>query len=441
MYISKVNGEAWWCCPHCKNRIITHNATGCGTVNKHVFLDSNVIHSKIEEKVGITYLNSLWLGQCLSCYGLYTAIEITILAAPDDEESLGYILQNKIMGEPTNYVCSEVYLTDSGEYEDYWKCSLHLYDTPLGRLCSFLLNLEALNKDEGVSLISGDNSAVWKKAEETVVNLFDDFQDVCVNLDSYLVQDELSRRSVMRKTDQQRFHNRIKGELLISADIYINSSTTESASEVNLIVPDENYQKEMDLYNRICQFALLHGEDLQGLFQTERYKYMSCFVRDTEKFKSEFENEEVLKPLFNHDKGETAEFLISFPEKANYDGKEAIKNAFLDIIQKHVVTIDNKKWKSFVEQAKEGQIVDVQFESCRADIEIKTREDFVKSNLTDQFEPEFYIKPLLLHAQKVGEVDGHSVWFNPNGFYFYWNKETEFLLESWLTFPAYPYGW
>ncbi|QGY10471.1 hypothetical protein F6P96_22940 (plasmid) [Escherichia coli] len=25
--------------------------------------------------------------------------------------------------------------------------------------------------------------------------------------------------------------------------------------------------------------------------------------------------------------------------------------------------------------------------------------------------------------------------------YFYWNEETEFLLESWLTYPSYPYGW
>lgn len=50
-------------------------------------------------------------------------------------------------------------------------------------------------------------------------------------------------------------------------------------------------------------------------------------------------------------------------------------------------------------------------------------------------------KPLLYKAEVIGEIDGYSVCFNSRGFYFYWNKETEYLLEIWLTFPAYPYGW
>ncbi|WP_289347311.1 hypothetical protein [Pantoea stewartii] len=127
---------------------------------------------------------------------------------------------------------------------------------------------------------------------------------------------------MMNESDKECFNNRLRvAQVLVSADIYVTPVMTESAAEVELIVPNEDYQKAIDLYNRICQFSLLYGEDLQGLFQTDRYYYMSCFVRDIEAFKNEFENEEELKPLFNHDKGETAEFLISFPEKVNYDYK------------------------------------------------------------------------------------------------------------------------
>lgn len=130
----------------------------------------------------------------------------------------------------------------------------------------------------------------------------------------------------MNNSDLERFNKRIcVGEVLVSADIYVTPVMTESAAEVELIVPNDDYQKEMDLYDRICQFALLHGEDLQGLFQTDRYYYISCFVREIEAFKTEFESDEMFKPLFNHGKGETAEFLISFPEKANYDDKDRIK--------------------------------------------------------------------------------------------------------------------
>lgn len=133
--------------------------------------------------------------------------------------------------------------------------------------------------------------------------------------------------------------------------------------------------------------------------------------------------------------------MISFPEKRNFDDKEAIKNNFINIIQKHVLTINDVIWEYFVDQAKNGQIVDYQFESCRSNIETYSRGEFVKVNLTDAFEPDSYITPLLRETEKIGEIDGHSVWFSPYGYYFYWNKEMEYLLESWLTFPAYPYNW
>lgn len=245
---------------------------------------------------------------------------------------------------------------------------------------------------------------------------------------------------MMTESDKERFNKRVcVGQLLVSADVYVTPVMTESAAEVELIVPDEDYQKAMDLYDRICQFVLLHGEDLQGLFQTDRYYYMTCFVRDIEAFKKEFENEEKLKPLFNHDKGETAEFLISFPEGANYDNKELVKKSFLEIIQKHVDSLDELTWSDFEHRAFTGGTVGFDDECDK--ITKLSRKDFVASNLTDSFEVDFYVNPLFNKAEKIGEIDGYSVWFNSRGFYFYWNKETEYLLESWLTFPAYPYGW
>ncbi|MHB9331378.1 hypothetical protein ACP3S7_28165 [Phytobacter ursingii] len=257
---------------------------------------------------------------------------------------------------------------------------------------------------------------------------------------------------MMIESDKERFNKRIcVGHVLVSADVYLKPGISESAAKVELIVPDEDYQKVMDLYDRICQFTLLHGEDLQGLFKTERYYYITCFVRHTEKFIAEFESEEMLKPLFHHGKGETAMFLISFPEKANYDDKELIKESFLSIIQKHVVTLDDYTWGDFEDRALSGNTVgfgfniktgeEIDFEIEREKILKLTRKDFVKSNLTDSFEDSSYVNRLFFRAEKIGDINGHSVWFNPGGFYFYWNEQTEYLLESWLTFPAYPYGW
>ncbi|KMK87262.1 hypothetical protein KCQ_05616 [Pectobacterium atrosepticum ICMP 1526] len=131
----------------------------------------------------------------------------------------------------------------------------------------------------------------------------------------YLELDELSKRSKMSKLDQLRFHKRIVGGgVLISADGYINPITTQSLAEVNVTEPL--------LYERISQYAYLNGEDLQGMFKTKKFLYMSCFIRDVSGFKSAFGNEVSLNPLFNNDRGGTAEFVISFPEGLNYDDDE-----------------------------------------------------------------------------------------------------------------------
>ncbi|HAW0459864.1 TPA: hypothetical protein JLS11_004455 [Escherichia coli] len=112
---------------------------------------------------------------------------------------------------------------------------------------------------------------------------------------------------MMTKYDKERFNKRISGEVQISADIRINDFMTESATYITITEPS--------LYKRICQYALQHGEDLQGMFKNKKYEYMSCFVRDVATFRANFENEETLKPLFNHGKGDTVEFVISAPEK------------------------------------------------------------------------------------------------------------------------------
>ncbi|NDO82793.1 hypothetical protein CJP72_19050 [Citrobacter sp. NCU1] len=127
--------------------------------------------------------------------------------------------------------------------------------------------------------------------------------------------------------------------------------------------------------------------------------------------------------------------------KESVDDEQQIKSSFLDIIQTHVVNIHNKDWQSFVIQAKEGQIVDEQFESSRCNIEVLSRQEFVKNNLSDSFVNELYVKPITRYAEVIGEIDNHPVWFNNDGLYIYWNRETKYLLESWLTFPAYPYHW
>lgn len=141
--------------------------------------------------------------------------------------------------------------------------------------------------------------------------------------------------------DKERFSNRIRGEVHISADIRVSDFITEGAAYVTVTEPS--------LYERISQYAFQYGEDLQGMFRNEKYEYMSCFVRDVTAFRTEFENEEILKPLFSHDKGETVAFVISFPEMYNHH-EEFVRNEFIKIIQKHVMTLDDNLWHHFMKE-------------------------------------------------------------------------------------------
>ncbi|HBW3051281.1 TPA: hypothetical protein MEW76_004893 [Klebsiella aerogenes] len=125
---------------------------------------------------------------------------------------------------------------------------------------------------------------------------------------------------MFNELEKERFNNRVPvKEVRVSAEIFVSSLMTESTAEVDIVVPDSDYQSMQELYDRLCQFAIMHGEDLQELFETDSYQYLSCFIRDVESFVAEFGSENVLKPLFNQGKGRTAEFLISFPEAHNSD--------------------------------------------------------------------------------------------------------------------------
>lgn len=61
--------------------------------------------------------------------------------------------------------------------------------------------------------------------------------------------------------DKERFSNRIRGEVHISADIRVSNFITEGAVYVTVT--------ESSLYERICQYAFQYGEDLQGMFRNE----------------------------------------------------------------------------------------------------------------------------------------------------------------------------
>ncbi|QBY46422.1 hypothetical protein QE197_22815 (plasmid) [Arsenophonus nasoniae] len=235
------------------------------------------------------------------------------------------------------------------------------------------------------------------------------------------------------KSDKERFNTRIGREVILWDYLKTDKVIADIGIDITI--------KDPDLYDRISNYVLLHGEDLQGMFKNEKYLYMSCFIRDVRAFRNEFELEERLKPLFSHGKGDAFEFVISFPEKMNFDEKDIIKSSFVNISQQHVLTINDVIWECFVHQTKNGQIVDAQFEACRSNIDKYSRAELVNINLIDTFQPNSYVRQLLRGAEKIGNIDGRSVWFNPHGYYFCWDKETEYLLESWLTFPAYPIHW
>ncbi|MBE4946841.1 MULTISPECIES: hypothetical protein [unclassified Enterobacter cloacae complex] len=120
---------------------------------------------------------------------------------------------------------------------------------------------------------------------------------------------------MFNQIESERFDKRVcVKEVRVSADIFASSLMTESAAEVDILVPDYECQVLLDLYERLCQFSFRHGEDLQQLFQTDKYVYMTCFIHDVATFETEFVNEDFLKPLFSHGKGGNAMYLISFPE-------------------------------------------------------------------------------------------------------------------------------
>ncbi|EBM9948429.1 hypothetical protein S576_23640 [Salmonella enterica subsp. enterica serovar Give] len=118
---------------------------------------------------------------------------------------------------------------------------------------------------------------------------------------------------MMTESDKERFNGRIGREVIVWDYLKNDNGTADIGADVKIT--------ESLLYDRISQYALLYGEDLQGMFKNEKYEYISCFIRDVAAFRTEFENEEVLDALFNHGKGETVEYLISFPEKAIIDDR------------------------------------------------------------------------------------------------------------------------
>jgi hypothetical protein len=120
---------------------------------------------------------------------------------------------------------------------------------------------------------------------------------------------------MMNESDKERFNKRILGEVFVWDYLKNDNGTADIGADIKIT--------ETSLYDRISQHVLQYGEDLQGMFDDEKYEYMSCFIRDVAAFRAEFENEELLAPLFNHGKGEATEFLISFPESVNHDKAES----------------------------------------------------------------------------------------------------------------------
>ncbi|MEY0079133.1 hypothetical protein AB7W43_21460 [Providencia rettgeri] len=106
------------------------------------------------------------------------------------------------------------------------------------------------------------------------------------------------------KIDTEKFNNRIKGYVIVSAEVFISSCVSESAFEVKISTPD--------LYEKISDFAFNHAVNYQELFQDDKYVYMSCFVYDVCQFKKQFEKEVLLKSFFEN---EVDHLMISFPDR------------------------------------------------------------------------------------------------------------------------------
>jgi hypothetical protein len=130
---------------------------------------------------------------------------------------------------------------------------------------------------------------------------------------------------------------------------------------------------------------------------------------------------------------------------------ECMKSSFLKCICEHVVNLDEKMWNQFIHKTmtgvtvsfgidkKTGEVVDP--EDSRHEIDSLSRVELVEKNLMDSRQPELYIDELKKGAGQIGDIDGFPIWFHESGYYFYWDSESECLLESWLTFPVCPYGW
>lgn len=125
---------------------------------------------------------------------------------------------------------------------------------------------------------------------------------------------------MMTELDKKRFDSRILGKVIVSAEIQCGANSIESAAEA--------YITESSLYERICEYSILHGEDLQGLFKTDNYTYMSLFINNVEAFHAEFFGEDLLHELFNHNKRETVTYLISYPENMLKPSKEITERCF-----------------------------------------------------------------------------------------------------------------
>ncbi|WP_282677565.1 hypothetical protein [Serratia marcescens] len=151
--------------------------------------------------------------------------------------------------------------------------------------------------------------------------------------------------------------------------------------------------------------------------------------------------------------------LSKFLPRANINGLnasfqafelECIKSWFLRCISEHVVSLDERMWNQFIQKSMTGKTVSfgidtktgevVAPEDLRQEIDSQSRVELVEKNLMDSREPDFYADELKKGADQIGEIDGSPIWFHASGYYFYWEPESECLLESWLTFPVCPYG-
>ncbi|EOV3765866.1 hypothetical protein ACOPX4_003601 [Escherichia coli] len=57
---------------------------------------------------------------------------------------------------------------------------------------------------------------------------------------------------MFNEIEKERFNNRVSvREVRVSADIFVSSLMTESAAEVDIVVPDSDYRSLQNLYDRL----------------------------------------------------------------------------------------------------------------------------------------------------------------------------------------------